>query len=180
MDRIKANEIRSKMVIKVDNGYYRVISSSYNQNCQREPVISVVLSDIYTGNKKETRFGAHDDVFRIHITEKKGTYSYKDGDMCCILDNENFELLEIPSDKINKPEFLVSNCPVLIASSEDIGLIGVDIEQLIEAEIIESQDSDKHKKAILETGHAVTVPAYVMRGDKIVINTETGEFVKRV
>lgn len=180
MDRIKANEIRAKMVIKVDNNYYRVISSSYNQNCQREPVISAVLSNIYTGQKKESRFGAHDDVFRTHVNEKKGVYSYQDGDHYCIIDNEDFEVMEVTKDKIDKLGFLVPNCPVLIVTSEDIGLIGIEVEQIIEAEIADCQDSDKHKKAILVTGYAITVPSYVNRGDKISINTETGEFIRRI
>lgn len=200
MERIKANEIRQKMVINIGLEYFRVISCDYNQNCQREPTVNLVLRDIYNGNKKNHRCGAHDDLSRIHIYEERGTYSYNDGEIFFIINDATYDMIEVPITKINKANFLVSNCPVSIVQSEDLGIICIDVASVIQGKIDECQDSDKHKKAFIDTGIicgnnggakasitagaksgiTIIVPSYVKVGDIIEINTDEEIFIRRI
>ena len=121
------------------------------------------------------------------MDEKKFNFLYIDGENCHFMDNETFEQVEIgKSIAGEKQKLLKENLEVTISFMEDKP-ISIDLPNNIEC-TIESTDaaiknqtaSSSYKPALLDCGIKIDVPPFIENGEKIIIDTRTLEYVKRV
>ena len=133
------------------------------------------------------RFRSSETVEKAEINEKKFNFLYIDGENCHFMDNESFEQVEISKLVIGeKYKLLKENLEVTISFMEEKP-ISIELPNTIECKI-ESTDvaiknqtaSSSYKPAVLDCGIKINVPPFIESGEKIIIDTRTLEYVKRV
>ena len=147
----------------------------------------VELKSVLKGTKLNERFRSNETVEKAEISEKKYNFLYIDGENCHFMDNESFEQVEISKNVAGEQyKLLKENLEVTISFMEEKP-ISIELPNNIEC-IIQSTDaaiknqtaSSSYKPAILDCGIKINVPPFIESGEKIIIDTRTLEYVKRV
>ena len=147
----------------------------------------VELKSVVKGTKLNERFRSNETVEKAEVDEKKFNFLYLDGENCHFMDNENYEQIEIPKSIAGeKYKLLKENLEVTISFMEERA-ISIELPNNIEC-VIESTDaaiknqtaSSSYKPALLDCGIKIDVPPFIESGEKIILDTRTLEYVKRV
>jgi|TARA_B110000444_G_C18663469_1_gene511873 elongation factor P len=185
--KITAIEIKPGMIIEHKNDYWNVLKTQHVKPGKGGAFNQVELKSIIKGTKLNERFRSSENIEKAEIDEKKFNFLYIDGDNCHFMDNKNFEQVEIPKTLVEeKYKLLKENLEVTISFMEDKP-ISVELPNTIEC-VIETTDaaiknqtaSSSYKPAMLDCGINITVPPFIESGEKIVIDTRTLEYLKKV
>ena len=185
--KITAIEIKPGMIIEHKNDYWNVLKTQHVKPGKGGAFNQVELKSVIKGTKLNERFRSNETVEKAEIEEKKFNFLYIDGDNCHFMDNETFEQVEISKTIAGeKHKLLKENTEVTIAFMEEKP-ISIELPNNIEC-IIESTDaaiknqtaSSSYKPALLDCGIKINVPPFVESGEKIILDTRTLEYVKRV
>ena len=185
--KITAIEIKPGMIIEHKNDFWNVLKTQHVKPGKGGAFNQVELKSVIKGTKLNERFRSNETVEKAEVDEKEFNFLYIDGENCHFMDNETFEQVEI-SKKITGEQYklLKENLKVLI-SFMDEKPIAIKLPNNIEC-VIESTDaaiknqtaSSSYKPAILDCGIKIDVPPFIESGEKIIIDTRTLEYVKRV
>lgn len=184
-----AGDLRSGNVMMVGNEPMVVVKTEYNKSGRNAAVVKVRMKGVLHGKVSEAIYKA-DEKFDIVILERKDcTYSYSDGTHHIFVDAE-YNQYEIPADSMaDQAKWLCSDmsdvCEVTFYEERPIS---VEFPQTIVREVeytepaVRGDTSGKVTKParLKESGHELQVSAFVEIGDKIEIDTVTGEFKKRL
>lgn len=144
------------------------------------------MKSIGDGTKLNERFRSEDKVEKAHVEPRQMQYLYSEGDSYIFMDNESFEQLTMSAEDLeDQVPYLLPNTDVQINFHND-SPIGVELPANVILEVTETEAVVKGqtaasggKPAVLETGLKVTVPQFVNAGEKVKVNTDTGEYVER-
>ena len=185
--KINAIEIKPGMIIEHKNDYWNVLKTQHVKPGKGGAFNQVELKSLIKGTKLNERFRSSDTVEKAEVDEKKYNFLYTDGENCHFMDNETFEQVEITKSIAGeKHKLLKENLEVNISFMEDkpISLeLPVNIECVVEstdAAIKNQTASSSYKPAILDCGIKINIPPFIERGDKVIIDSRTLEYVKRV
>ena len=185
--KITAIEIKPGMIIEHKNDYWNVLKTHQVKPGKGGAFNQVELKSIIKGTKLNERFRSSETVEKAEVDEKKFNFLYIDGEICHFMDNETFEQVEISKSITGEHyKLLKENLEVTISFMEDKP-ISIDLPNNIEC-TIESTDaaiknqtaSSSYKPALLDCGIKIDVPPFIENGEKIIIDTRTLEYVKRV
>ena len=185
--KILGNEIKSGMIIEHNNDLWSVLKTQHVKPGKGGAFNQVELKSVKKRIKLNERFRSNDSVVRAILNEKKFNFLYEDENNCHFMDQANFEQIEINKSILGeKNKLLKENMEVVVQFYEDQAL-SVDLPTHIELKIevtdvaIKGQTaSSSYKPATLENGIKITVPPFINSGDKIILNTRTLEYVKKV
>ena len=181
-----AQELRSGNVIMVDGAPLVVTKNEYNKSGRNAAVVKMKLKNLLSGNPSEAVYKA-DDKFEVVILEKKEvTYSYFADPMYVFMDAE-YNQYEVEAgnmgDALNYLEDGMA-CEVVFYDGK---AISIEVPTTVVREITWTEPAVKGdtsgkvlKPAKIATGYEVAVPLFVDQGDKIEVDTCTGEYRKRV
>ncbi|MDA3131126.1 elongation factor P [Aliibacillus thermotolerans] len=183
---ISVNDFKTGLTIEVDNDIWQVMEFQHVKPGKGAAFVRSKLRSLRTGSIQEKTFRAGEKVNTAHIERKKMQYLYANGDQHAFMDSETFEQIELSSKQIeHQLNFLKENMEVHVISYESETL-GVELPNTVELEVVETEPGIKgdtasggSKPAVLETGYKVQVPFFVNQGDKLVIDTRSGEYVSR-
>ena len=185
--KITAIEIKPGMIIEHKNDYWNVLKTQHVKPGKGGAFNQVELKSVLKGTKLNERFRSNETVEKAEISEKKYNFLYIDGENCHFMDNESFEQVEISKNVAGEQyKLLKENLEVTISFMEEKP-ISIELPNNIEC-IIQSTDaaiknqtaSSSYKPAILDCGIKINVPPFIESGEKIIIDTRTLEYVKRV
>ena len=185
--KITAIEIKPGMIIEHKNDYWNVLKTQHVKPGKGGAFNQVELKSVIKGIKLNERFRSNETVEKAEVEEKKFNFLYIDGENCHFMDNETFEQVEISKTVVGeKHKLLKENLGVTISFMEEKP-ISVELPNNIEC-TIESTDaaiknqtaSSSYKPAILDSGIKIDVPPFIESGEKIIIDTRTLEYIKRV
>ena len=185
--KINAIEIKPGMIIEHKNDYWNVLKTQHVKPGKGGAFNQVELKSVIKGTKLNERFRSNETIEKAEIEEKKFNFLYVDGENCHFMDNETFEQVEIPKSIAGqKFKLLKENLEVTISFMEEKP-ISIDLPNTIECKVastdvaIKNQTaSSSYKPALLDCGIKIDVPPFVESGEKIIIDTRTLEYIKRV
>ncbi len=185
--KITANEIKTGMIIEHKNDYWSVLKTQHVKPGKGGAFNQVELKSLIKGTKLNERFRSSETVEKAEVNEKKFNFLYLDDEKCFFMDNQTFEQVELKKDIIGEQyKLLKENLPVTISFMEDRP-ISIELPNNIECKIettdaaIKNQTaSSSYKPAVLDCGIKINVPPFIESGEKIIIDTRTLEYVKRV
>ena len=185
--KITANEIKPGMVIEHKNDFWNVLKTQHVKPGKGGAFNQVELKSVLKGTKLNERFRSNETVEKADVNEKEFNFLYIDGNSCHFMDNETFEQVELSKSVVGeKYKLLRENLKVTI-SFMDEKPISVELPNTIECVIsvtdvaIKNQTaSSSYKPATLDCGIKINVPPFVESGEKIVIDTRTLEYIKRI
>ena len=184
--KINGNEIRPGNVVQHQGGLWAAVKVGAVKPGKGPAYAQVELKNLETGSKLNERFRSSETVERVRLEQKDHTYLYEEGDMLVFMDQENYEQISIPKDLIGeRVAFLQDGMQVTVESHEGRA-IGVKMPEQVTLEIIETEPtvkgqtaSSSYKPSTVDNGLRVMVPPHMSTGQKIIVNTETMEYVKR-
>ena len=145
------------------------------------------LKNMHTGAVLDRTFRSGDKVEEVRLEKREMQYLYSEADLYYFMDLDTYEQMGIASGVVGQAANLLKeseNAYVLIARE---AAIGVDLPNFVLLEVTHTEPGLKgdtatgaSKPATLETGYQVQVPLFVNQGDKLKIDTRTGEYVERV
>ena len=185
--KILGNEIKPGMIIEHKDDLWTVLKSQHVKPGKGGAFNQVELKSIKKGTKLNERFRSSDNVEKAVLDDKKFNFLYADKKNCHFMDKISFEQIAINKSLLGKKsKLLKENMEVNVQFYNDQAL-SVDLPSSIEIKIsstdavIKRQTaSSSYKPATLENGIKITVPPFINSDDKIILDTRTLEYVKKV
>ena len=185
--KIQGNEIKPGMIIEFNNDYWTVLKAQHVKPGKGGVFNQVELKSLTKGTKLNQRFRSSEDVERSQLDEKKFNFLYSSGDESFFMEPKTFEQISIKSNILGeKVKLLSENLEVVISFLEEKPL-SVDLPNNIEC-IVESTEgvvkgqtaASSYKPAKLKNGIDIMVPPFIEDEDKIILDTRTLEYVKKI
>ncbi len=185
--KILGNEIKPGMVIEHKDDLWTVLKAQHVKPGKGGAFNQVELKSIKRGTKLNERFRSSDTVERAILDDKKFNFLYEDENNCHFMDQVNFEQIQIKKSLLGeKAKLLKENMEVNVQFHEDQAL-SVELPSSVELEIASTDAAIKgqtasasYKPATLENGINIMVPPFISSGDKIILDTRTLEYVKKI
>jgi len=183
---ISTNDFRVGLTIELDGEVWQVMEFQHVKPGKGAAFVRSKLRNLRNGNIQERTFRAGEKVPRAHVETRQMQYLYESGGEYTFMDNETYEQVSLPRERLEQEvKFLKENMNVnlVIYKGETIG---IQLPNTVELEVVETEPGIKgdtatggSKPAKLETGLVVQVPLFVQEGDRLIIDTRSGEYVSR-
>ncbi len=185
--KILGNEIKPGMVIDHKDDLWTVLKTQHVKPGKGGAFNQVELKSVKRGTKLNERFRSSDTVERAILDDRKFNFLYEDENSCHFMDQTNFEQIAINKSLLGeKNKLLKESMEVNVQFYEDQALsvvLPTTVELTIEttdAAIKGQTASSSYKPAVLENGINIMVPPFIDSGDKVLIDTRTLEYVKKI
>lgn len=184
--KLSAFEIRVGNLVEYQNKLWRVLKKNHVKPGKGGAFVQLEMKEISDGTKLNERFRSEDKLEKAHVEPRQMQYLYAEGSDHIFMDNESFEQLSISSEDLAEQSgYLLPNTDVQI-NFHNGSPIGVELPQTVVLQVTDTEAvikgqtaSGSGKPAILETGVRTVVPTFVNIGDKVKVNTETGDYMER-
>ena len=187
MAKVLTTEIRAGNLIEWEKRVWRVLKSHHvHVGGRGGAFMQVEMKDIESGTKRNERMRTEDKIERAHVDQRKMQFLYNDASGYVFMDQETFEQLTLPADFLEgQSGYLIPNTEVQINFHNDRP-IGIQMPPTVTLTVKETEPNLKSatatgsfKPAKTETGVTVMVPQFVVEGESIKVNTDTGEYIER-
>ena len=183
---ITAGEFRNGVTFEMDGKVMQVIEFQHVKPGKGAAFVRTKMRNVITGGVTETSFNPTEKFENAFVDRKNMEYSYADGDLYYFMDSETYELTPIDKSILGEGfKFVKENMPCTVSSFKG-KVFAVDPPNFVELEITETDPgfagntaTNATKPATLETGAEVKVPLFIEPGEKIQIDTRTGEYLSR-
>ena len=183
---MKANDIRKGTVVMHKGAPYRVMAFNHVTPGKGQAVVQTKLRNLLTGNQTEVRYGSTESVELADMFSFKATYLYADTDSYNFMNTKSYEQFALTKDILGDSVFFLQEQMEVEVTTFNDDPIGIKLPQTVILEVVETEPelkgataSNSPKPAKTDTGHSLSVPPFVKEGEKIVVNTETGEYLSR-
>ncbi|MCG3175952.1 MAG: Elongation factor P [Candidatus Omnitrophica bacterium] len=183
---ISTSQFKNGVIIIYENQMCEVLEWQLVKMQQRQPIVRTRLRNIKTGNVVEVPFRSGDKFEDVYLEERSIQYLYHEGDRYHFMDSQTYHEVVVSRQMLgDQVDYLKDNSEVKGKFSDE-ELILVELPASVVLEITETEpgvrgDTAKSgtKPAKVETGAVVKVPLFVTTGDKIRVDTRTGEYLER-
>ena len=185
--KINGNEIKPGNVLQHQDTLWVAVKAEAVKPGKGGAFAQVELKNLIDGRKLNERFRAADKVERVRLEQKDHTFLFDAGEMLTFMDAETYEQIELQKDWVGEERtaYLQEGMNVILDFHEERP-IGLTLPQHVTLEISETEPvvkgqtaANSFKPAILENGVRTSVPPFVGMGEKIVVATEDGSYVRR-
>ena len=184
---ISAGDFRNGVTIEVDGNIFQIIEFQHVKPGKGAAFVRTKLKNIINGGVVEKTFRATEKFPQARIDRKDMQYLYADGDLFTFMDTETYDQISLNRDTVGDALKFVKENEVCKVCSHNGSVFAVEPPLFVELEITDTEPGFKgdtatgaSKPATVETGAVVSVPLFVNQGDKIKIDTRTGEYLSRV
>lgn len=183
---LSLNEIKIGTIIEVSGEPFVVVRADHHKMGRGGAVLKTKLKNLINGNALERTFQGNDKVEQANTEKKKANFMYKDVDNANFMDNETFEQFDIAIDQVgDKLKFIKEgvDVDVLYFDGKPVAIVPpIKVELLVTSAppgVKGNSAGNVSKQIELETGETINAPMFINEGDRIKINTDTGEYVER-
>ena len=184
---VSAGDFRNGITLEIDNAVYQVIEFQHVKPGKGAVFVRTKLKDIKNGGVIEKTFRPTEKYPQAHIERTDMQYLYNDGDFYNFMNVETFDQIGMTQEQVGDTLKFVKENEMVKMLSHQGQVFSIEPPLFVELEITETEPGFKGdtaqgatKPAVVETGATVYVPLFVNQGDKIQIDTRTGEYMKRV
>jgi elongation factor P len=182
------SDISRGMILKLDGSLYTVVEFGENKTARAAAKVWAKLKGVDNNRSIEKTWNSGDNIHPVRVERKTYQFLYKDDTGYNFMDTETFEQVAVQANLVDAPQFLKDGQEVSMLINTETELpMSVELPDKIEVLVTYSEPGMKGdtatrtlKPATIETGATVNVPLFVNEGERIRINTKTGEYVERV
>lgn len=183
---ISAGEFRNGVTFDIDGTVFQIIEFQHVKPGKGAAFVRTKIRNVISGAVLERTFNPTEKFPTAFIERKDMQYLYNDEALYYFMDNESFETVPINADKLGDNfKFVKENTDCKILSYKGV-VFGVEPPNFVELEVTDTDPgfagntaTNATKPATLETGAEIRVPLFINLGDKIRIDTRTGEYMER-
>ena len=186
-DMVSAGDFRNGLTIELENNIFQVIEFQHVKPGKGAAFVRTKLKNIKSGGVVEKTFRPTEKCPQAHIEKKDMQYLYTDGELYHFMDQETFDQIALSADQVGDSLKFVKENDVVKILSHNGDVFAMEPPMFVELEITDTEPGFKGdtatgatKPAVVETGATVYVPLFVETGNKISIDTRTGEYMERV
>jgi len=187
MSSVQATRLRKGNLIQMDANLYRVVELNHSTPGNKRGHVQCKLRDIRSNRLIDHKFRSEDDVERAILDEHEMQFLYREGDLFHFMNTESYEQVHISMEVLGESALYLLPEALINVEFYETEPVGIHLAPTVELKVTDTAPGIKGatasaqvKPATVETGLVVTVPSFVNTGDKIRINTETGEYLSRV
>ena len=181
------SDIRNGMIIEFKNDLYEIVEFQHVKPGKGAAFIRTKLKNVKSGKVIDNTFRTSERLTEIRIEKHKKEYLYFDGEFYVFMDSNNYEQINVPRDVVgNLDKFMVENMEVTMKIDPQGQIVELELPTTVIQEIVECEPNVKGnsasvsgKKAVTDKGLNITVPFFVEVGNKIKIDTRSGEYIER-
>lgn len=184
---ISTSDFKNGLTIEYEGNVYQIVDFQHVKPGKGGAFVRSRLKNLQNGNTVEKTWRAGDKMDSALVERRNVDYLYRSGDDLVFMDMEDFEQMTLPSKQVGDAvNFLKENTTVQLTQWKG-KLLGIELPQTLEYVITQSDPGVRgdtaqggSKPATIETGAVVTVPLFVNEGEKIRVDTRTGQYIERV
>ncbi len=184
---ISAGDFRNGITVEIDGNVYQIIEFQHVKPGKGAAFVRTKLKNVMSGGVIEKSYRPTEKFPTAHIDRVEMQYLYNDGDLFYFMNTETYEQIGLNQETVgNSLKFVKDNEMVKICSYNG-NVFAIEPPLFVELEVVETEPGFKGdtatgatKPAIVETGAQVLVPLFVETGNKLKIDTRTGEYLSRV
>lgn len=186
---MKASDLKKGLVLDIDgrNILVRDLDVQSPSSRSGSTLYKVRGIDLVSRQKYENRFKGDENIDTVEFNRRAVQFLFQDGDGCTFMDKETYEQHTLAlADLADDLPYLSDDLDGILALIADGAILGIELPATVVLEISETAPgmkaasaSSRTKPATLSTGLVVQVPEYLTPGERIKVNTTTGEYVSR-
>ena len=186
MAAITTNDLKNGMTLNLDDGLFQVVDFQHVKPGKGGAFVRTTLKNARTGAVIDRTFRAGEKVDRAMVDKREMQYLYRDGDDYVFMDNESYDQINVGRATLgDTANYLLEGANAVLLMYGDEA-IGTDIPAAVVLAVTETEPgiqgdrvSGATKPATLETGLVVQVPLFVGPGEKVKVDTRSGEYLSR-
>lgn len=183
---IRVTEAKKGMVIRYEGELYQITKYDHVTPGNWRAIHHLNLKNLKTGRQKDLRMNTSDQIEPVYLDARESQYLFKDSLGYTFMDNDNYEQFVLNADVVGESmQYITENATVTVVFCEGEAMT-VQLPPVVVLEVTETEDaargdtvSNVQKPAKCSTGLLIKVPAHIKVGEKVKVNTETGEFQGR-
>jgi len=184
---IKATDIRKGQIIKYDNKLVRITEFTHITPGNLRGIVHIKYKDLQTGVGSQARLSPDEKIEEAYLDRRPMEYLYEDQNGYVFMDNETFEQPTIPKELLDGLMVYIRPNETVEIVFHDGNPVTIELPASVVLELAECEPaargntvSNVTKNAKTVTGLDIRVPNHINNGDKVKIDTRTGEFLERV
>ena len=186
MAKISGNDIRPGTMIEYDGGLWMAVKTQKVKPGKGGAYNQVELKNVTNGTKLNQRFRSDETVEEVYLEKKDYQFLFESGDTLTFMDVMTYDQIELQRDFVgDRAQFLQEGMKVMVTSYEGRPL-GVQMPIHVTLTVAEADPvlkggtaAPSYKSAVLENGLKLQVPPFIGAGEKIIVSTEDGTYVRR-
>ena len=186
MATISTADFKNGMSLDLEDGLFQLVEFQHVKPGKGGAFVRTTLKNARTGAVVERTFRAGERMERAVIDKREMQYLYNDGESYVFMDNNTYDQLPVPPSTLgDATNFLVEQSTAILMMYGD-EIVGVDLPASVELSIANTEPgiqgdrvSGAKKPATLETGLVVQVPLFIEPGERVKVDTRSGEFISR-
>ena len=183
---MKFSQVKRGMVLDMDGNLMQVVDMVHQKPGKGPAYYQTKLKSLEKGTVIQKRFQGTDEVEMAFLETRKMEFLYRDGEMLCFMDSGDYDQQMISAQDVGDAiNYLAHNMEVKVVSHEG-RVLSVELPTAVVLEVTETEPgvkgdtvSNVFKPAKLETGLEIKVPLFITEGEKVRVDTRTGEFLER-
>ncbi|MFW6120560.1 MAG: elongation factor P [Petrotogales bacterium] len=183
---IDVGSIKKGMALLIDDEIYMVLDVNKHFTARGSGIIRTKLKNVDTDYVREFKFNSGDKVEEAQLILRSVQYLYKDGKLYYFMDLETYEQHPVEEEMVGDNLYYLRENMELYIQLHDHKPINIVLPNTVVLEVVDTAPNFKGdtasgggKPAICDTGLKVNVPFFIDNGDKIRVNTKTGEYVEK-
>ncbi|CAA2986465.1 uncharacterized protein LOC111405849 isoform X2 [Olea europaea var. sylvestris] len=186
--RFSGADVRPGNVIERRGKIYEVIKAQHTTQGRGGAIIQVELRDIDSGNKLNERLRTDETVEKVYVKEKSLTYLYTDDETgnVVLMDSETYGQLDVPKHLFGESVVYLQDDMKVIVQLYDERPMSASVPHRVTCTVTEAAEPIKgigatphYKKVLLDNGLTIQVPAHILSGDKILVNTTDNSYISK-
>lgn len=184
---VSAGDFKKGLTVEIDGQVWVIVDFQHVKPGKGAAFVRTKIKNVVTGGVLEKSFNPSEKFPKAHVERKEMQYLYSDGELYHFMDNETYEQLPLNQGLVEDAlPYLKENMNVTIKFFKGEAF-SVEPPNFVELEIAETEPGFKgdtatagNKPAITETGAKIMVPLFIEIGDKVRVDTRTGDYMERV
>jgi elongation factor P len=186
MPAISTNDLKNGMTLALDEGLFNVVEFQHVKPGKGGAFVRTKLKNARTGAVVDRTFRADEKVERAMVDKREMQYLYHDGSDYVFMDNESYDQIQVSEKTLGDAAGYLVESATAILQMFGTEIVGVELPASVELAVTETEPgiqgdrvSGARKPATLETGLVVQVPLFVNIGDRLKVDTRSGEYITR-
>ena len=184
---VSTNDLKNGMSLDLPEGLFSVVEFQHVKPGKGGAFVRTKLKNVRTGAVIERTYRADEKLEQAIIDKREMQYLYRDGEQVVFMDNTTYDQLHVDDAALGTAARFLKEGDSAVLQLYNAEIVGVDLPASVELTVTETEPgvqgdrvSGARKPATVETGHVVQVPLFVNVGDRIKVDTRSGEYLTRV
>ena len=187
MPPISTNDLKNGITLDLPEGLMQVVEFQHVKPGKGGAFVRTKLRNVRSGSVIDRTYNAGEKLEQAIIEKREMQLLYRAGDDYVFMDNANYEQMEVAPNALGDAVKFMKDSDNAIMNMYRDEIVGVELPAAVELTITETEPglqgdrvSGAKKPATLETGHTITVPLFVNIGDRVKVDTRSGDYITRV